>query len=393
MKKIFIFASCERSFEELKNVYDYLYGKECKVIFLYSRLKETLVPTETNISRFKLESNFELDEKDFIYHFPSISTYLPFIPDSIVISRESWFPETNLIVDFKQKGSLIYCIENSSWLYNNIKTRLEILSRFRFPTNVIDIFFDHSSWTFQTKKEAGWVRHKSIITGIPKFDSLITNDNNEDDMEYIVVYGSMEDNIRKNILSVMNNILSLDISKKYKVCYKPHPKEYTDYKNDFIDIQNGPLKDVILIEDESDLINYVKKSYCNVGIFSSVMFYPILLRKNILYIDSSDSGVIDDFDFEKFQDTEFQFWKSIVNVNTFEEFKDKIGIDRVSNFEIRYKTMMDAFKSNTRRYNADNINLLDNSPVDYSEIIMYFDEYADGRASERIGDFILQTYI
>jgi hypothetical protein len=393
MKKIFIFASSERSYQELKNVYNYLYGKECKVIFLYSLSKITFAPSEKNISKFILESNFELDEKDFTYHFPSISTYLPFIPDSIVISRESWLPETNLIVDFKQKGSLIYCVENSSWLYNNIKSRLEILSRFRFPTNVIDIFFDHSSWTFQSKKEAGWVRHKSIITGIPKFDSIITNQNDKTDMEYIIVYGSMESNIRKNILSVMQNILSSDISKKYKVCYKPHPTELIDYKTDFDDTNSGPFKDVILIENENDLIDYVKKSYCNVGIFSSVMFYPILMKKNILHIDSENSGVMSYFNFDNFEGKEFDFWKPIINVKTFEEFVEKVGKDRVSNFEVRYKTMIDAFNQNTRVYNEQNINMLDNSPVDYSEITMYFDEYADGKASERVGDFILRTYI
>jgi hypothetical protein len=393
MKKIVIFASCERSFEELKNVYNYLYGKECKVIFLYSRQKETMMPTEININKFTVECNFEIDEKDFIYHFPSISTYLPFIPDSLLISRESWLPEKNLIVDFKQKGSLVYCIENSSWLYNNIKTRLEILSRFSFPTNLIDIFFDHSSWTFQTKKEAGWVRHKSIITGIPKFDYTVTNHDQQTEMEYIIVYGSMEDNIRKNILSTMRDILNSDISKKYKVCYRPHPKEFTDYKGDFVDTDNGPFKDVIVIENENDLEGYVSKSYCNVGIFSSVMFYPILMKKNILHIDSENSGVMSDFNFENFEGKEFDFWKSIINVKTFEEFIEKIGKDRVSNFEVRYKTMLDAFNQNTRVYNEQNMNMLDNSPVDYSEITMYFDEYADGKASERVGDFILRTYI
>lgn len=392
MKKIVIFASCERTYQELKNVYEYLYDKQCKVIFLYTKEKETLFPNERSIHKFTIESNFELNQDDFTHKFSSIGSYLPFIPDALLVGRESWLPETRLITEFKQLGSLVYCIENSSWLYNNIKTRLEILSRFRFPTNLIDIFFDHSSWTFQTKKEAGWVRHKSIITGIPKFDTIVNNSVNGES-KYIIVYGSMENNIRPNIINTLKEIKESDISNQYKICYRPHPKEFSDYTEDFENRNTNFFKDVIVIDNESDLQNYVKDSYCNIGIFSSVMLYPILMGKNILYLNQDDSGVMQDMYFENFEGDEFDFWKNIIDVQTFEDFKNKVGVDRVDNFIVRYNSMIDAFKFTTRPYTKENIYLLDNQPVDYSELSIYFDEYSDGNASKRVGDFILQTYI
>jgi hypothetical protein len=41
---------------------------------------------------------------------------LPFKPDIVLITRESWLPETNIVVEFKQVGAIVCNLENSSWL-------------------------------------------------------------------------------------------------------------------------------------------------------------------------------------------------------------------------------------------------------------------------------------
>lgn len=385
MKNIVLFASCERSFNEQNNVFLSLSKKDCNVLFLYTKEKTTQFPTEDTIQNFEISHNFDLKPEDFKYKFSSLGTLLPFIPDVLIVSREAWMPETRIIDEFKRYGSIVCCIENSSWLYNNIKTRLEVISRFRYPTNSIDVFFEQSNWSLNTKILAGWIGNKSIITGIPKFDSKEILDHNGE--QYIIVYGSMEKNIHPRIISVVSELVSSNLSQKYKICYKPHPKEFEDFIDDF---NSTTFSNVLVIEKEEDLFSYVKDSVCNIGIFSSVMMYPLLSNRKILYIDGESSGVNDDLDFEKFKGHEYEFWKGIINVNSFDEFKSKIGVNRVEEFKNRYKLLIDFFKSKTKEYN---INLVDNEEkIDYIELRKYFDEFNDGKASERISEYVLNLF-
>jgi hypothetical protein len=211
-KKILIYASDNRGSIEVKNVVSKLSQKDCDYIFVYPIDQEFTY--ESNIDYYKYP-NFESK---------SIGFSLPFKPDIVLITRESWLPETNIVVEFKQVGAIVCNLENSSWLYNNVKTRLEILSRMKFPTNLIDVFFDHSTWTYQSKIEAGWIKGKSIITGIPKFDVLKDVTTEDIKQKYnltkpvIILYGSMEDNIRPNIINISKELASFtgwDINNTY----------------------------------------------------------------------------------------------------------------------------------------------------------------------------------
>lgn len=385
MKNILLFASCERSFNEQNNVFLSLSKRNCNVLFLYTKEKTTQFPTEDTIQNFEISHNFDLTTEDFKYKFSSLGTLLPFIPDVLIVSREAWMPETRIIDECKRYGSIVCCIENSSWLYNNIKTRLEIISRFRYPTNSIDIFFEQSNWSMETKKLAGWISNKSVITGIPKFDSINFSQDNQ--KKYVIVYGSMEKNIHPKIMSVLSELISSQFSKDYRICYKPHPKEFEDFSKE---LKSELFDSVLIIDKEENLFDYVKDSICNIGIFSSVMMYPLLLNRKILYIDGEMSGVNEDLDFEKFKGHEYEFWKGIVNVNSFEEFKSKIGESRIEEFKVRYKSLIDFFKSKTDEYN---INLVGNEEkIDYIEMRKYFDEFNDGKSADRISDYILSLF-
>jgi hypothetical protein len=138
-KKILIYVSDSRGYIEIKNVVNELSQRKCDYIFVY--------PTDQG---FTYESNIDYDKYPN-FESNSVGFLLPFKPDIVLITRESWLPETNIVVEFKQVGAIICNLENSSWLYNNVKTRLEILSRMKFPTKLIDVFFDHSTWTYQSK--------------------------------------------------------------------------------------------------------------------------------------------------------------------------------------------------------------------------------------------------
>lgn len=382
-----MFASCERSFNEQKNVYESLSKKNCRVIFIYTTEVQTQCPSQDSIHNFVMSCNFEFDESDFKYSFQSIGTRLPFIPDIVLISRESWFPETSVIDEFKRAGSIITCIENSTWIPNTLKCRLEILSRFRYPTNAIDVFFEHSKWSLDSKKISGWIDNKSVIVGIPKFDNVVSSI--ESDERYIIVYGNMDKLIRPKILKILEEIKSnKEISEKYVLCYKPHPKEFEVFPSDF---SSGLFESVSVISSQQELEKYLHQSVCNIGIITSVIMYPLIYKKKFLYIDEDDSNILHNFDFEQYRGHEYDFWKRIIDVDSFEMFKSKVGESRVQSFIERYNFMMNDIKDNLKPYHISSI-LQDESLNNYTKIQKYFDEFCDGNASERISNYILNMF-
>ena len=383
-KKILIYASDDRGYNEVKNVVFELSKRNCDYIFVYP-----------NQGQFTYESNIEYDTYPN-FESRSIGVILPFKPDVLLITRESWLPETNLIVEFKQAGAIICNLENSSWLYNNIKTRLEILSRMKFPTNMIDVFFDHSDWTYNTKVKAGWINNKSIITGLPKFDNLKNTEIDSIKQKYninkpvIILYGSMEFNIRPNIINIAKE-LELKYKSTHQLFYKPHPKEFVDYSNDFKQGYLVSSPSFKVIDIESEMISFAKLSDIHIGILSSIMFYPLYFNKPIYYIDSSNSGVMDDLNFENFKGHEYNFWAPLINVSSWDEFISKIGEHRVKEFKDRYNLFIDMFKNVLKPYEK-NLDLNESFSYNNQNLLKFYDDFNDGNASKRVVDYLLNLY-
>jgi hypothetical protein len=383
-KKILIYASDDRGYIEVKNVVNELSQMDCDYMFVYPTNGQ--LGYESNIDYF-IYPNFESK---------SIGFSLPFKPDIVLITRESWLPETNIIIEFKQIGAIICNLENSSWLYNNIKTRLEVLSRMKFPTNMIDVFFDHSTWTYQSKLEAGWVKGKSIVTGIPKFDSLKTITPEDIIQKYnltkpiIVLYGSMEDNIRSNIINI-----SKEIENKYgsshHLFYKPHPKEFVDFPNDFTENNLIPSPQFRLIHDEKEMYTFAQLGDIHIGIITSIMYYPLYFNKTIYYINSDNSGVLFDMDLENFKGNEYNFWAPLINVNSWDEFINKIGEQKVEKFKDRYYSFINKFKNILKPY-KNIVDLNQKFEYDNTMLLELYDEFNDGKASQRIANYLINIY-
>jgi hypothetical protein len=380
MKKILVFASDNRGYNEVRNIVNELSQCECNYLFIYPINGELTFESNIDYSKYP---NFESK---------SIGFTLPFKPDVLLITREAWYPETNLIVEFKQVGTIVCNLENSSWLYNNIKTRLEILSRMKFPTNMIDMFFDHSYWTYETKIKAGWIKNKSQIVGIPKFDNLKNISTKDIEQKYnitkpvIVLYGSMEDNIRPNIIEVSKEIESI-YKDTHHLFYKPHPKEFTDYSSEFKDKCLVASPSFRVIGDEGEMYAFAKLGDIHIGIITSVMYYPLYFNKSIFYI-SDNSGVLSDMEFNNFKGNEYNFWAPLMNVSSWDEFMDKIGEHRVEEFKERYNFFIENFKNTLKSYKGD----LSLYHYDNTSLLKYYDNFNDGRASKRVVKHLLNLY-
>jgi len=384
-KNILIFASDERATLELVNVVKELAKQEeINYFFLYSNAVSTQHP-KYNLDAFNYDSNIESTVPK--YSFPSLGCALPFIPDLVLITRENWLPEKEILLECKQAGSIIVNLENSSWLYNNIKTKLELLSRKSFPTNLIDVYLDHSKWVLETKELADWPTYKSKVIGVPKFDNLKDIEPVHKDKPIIIVYGSMEVNIRPSIINKLDSI-EKNLTDKFQIYYRPHPKEFEDFSSDF---ENNYLKEyptVTVIHNEQDLPAIVKASDINIGIYSSVMFYALLLDKKIVYIDSDISGVSSDLNIESFKGHEYNFWAPIINVSSFEEFVDKIGVDFIEASKQRNTYLENKIQKCLIKY-TDNFSWIENNILSNNkELLSFYDEFADFKASQRVVQLI-----
>jgi len=373
MNKYLIVASDERSYFELKNVVLELKKKNLPYFFLYNDSNIKLHP-HTSLNNFKYDTN--VDSSDKKYLSKTLGFELPFKPTVLLITNESWEPEKSILWEFKQWGCFIGCIENSSWIHNNIKTKLEISSRKSFPSNCIDVFFDHSQWCLETKTQAGWWGQKSIITGNPKYDNMFPH-TDLPNKNIIIVYGSMEIEHHSKII-----IIYKDLIKKYPdwdIFYKPHPSEKKDFPEDFNNIKT--------IDDQKNFLEIVSKSTHNIGIFSSVMFYPLVMDKNIIVLNHSLIGVEDELNIENFKGHEFDFWKNILNFNFFEEFEEFISKEYIKKTLNRNKKLEKDINKNLVFYDKDHTFM--DMKSNNKELLKYYTDYKnDNKSSERIINYI-----
>lgn len=369
MNKYLIFSSDERSYLDLKNIVLELKNRNLPYFFLYSNSSNRIFPHQ-NLDNFSYDTNIEYTEEK--YFSKTLGFELPFKPDVLLITNENWEPEKTILWEFKQWGCFIGCIENSTWNFNNIKTKLELASRKSFPTNCIDVFFDHSKWSLETKTQAGWWSQKSIITGNPKFDTFKFTTTNEN---IIIIYGSMENEHHYKLLEIYNNVVST--LPEYKIYYKPHPSEEKDFND---------LEGVNKISTQKDFLQILEKSSYNIGIFNSVMYYPLLMGKNVVSVDFSSSGFNDELDIEKFKGHEFNFWNNILNFKTFENFENFISPNFINLSIERNQYFEDQIKKNLPLYNKDCT--FTTMTSDNNSVLKYFDDYNDGRASSRIINYI-----
>lgn len=167
---------------------------------------------------------------------------LPFKPDWLIVNRERWNPELDIIKEFKLKfNSKVGLVEPNSHILNNAETRLETYSKNRF-TDLIDIFFVHSSQAKYQQQLAGFTGNM-VVVGNPKYDLNLNFDPsvltqlkqvyNVDPNKKQVLLFSLVNQHRNSINKIFQNIIHQNPQVQY--FYKPYPGEPFDpkFKNDY----------------------------------------------------------------------------------------------------------------------------------------------------------------
>ena len=411
--KVLLFASKSRDYKYLKSIYSELVRRGHDAFFLYTEENITQAPYHGKDMPNKFfydcsDSNFDFTNGVKFTPF-EILPYIPFSPDYLILNRERWEPEQTIIRCFKEEfenGKIGY-VEVNAEFYTVIVNRLESLSRIKPPQNQIDILFEQSEFILNARKSTvEWDKwDNSVVVGNPCYDDLM------DELKDGDVYDKLSktydiDKSKKQILffSVVNidRPVTLDLLRNlaekcgdgYQIFYKPFPGEPTSWPKDFN--PNFLVDGVQVIYNHLDLFPMYHLCDIHIGTISSVNYPSLLLNKKVVnthnFCKHIDAG--NDFDvYERNEDWlhgtgDLNLWLRVHDLPDFESFKELVGVERVEKFKKHNESVKKIISEATYDYDMDLKFLEDDTPRDYSKLLKIFDEYNDGKASERIVDVL-----
>ena len=184
-------------------------------------------------------------------------------------------------------------------------------------------------------------------------------------------------NIYKNLNKKLNG---------WEIYYKTHPSEIKDFPQDF----NG----VNILSTYEQYFEILPNTPHHIGMFGSVMYFPLVLDKNIIYIDAKTSGAEDELNIENYKGHEFEFWDRVFKneivgsdgFKNFEEFHNFIGEDFLQDMKKRNKSVEKNIGDWLTSYKEDCTFIEKQS--DNLKALKYFDQFHDNKASERIINYI-----
>ena len=399
---VLLFASDSKYFKYLNPIHKKLIDRNHNSFFLFSEENMTQFPTH-NMGNYKCSCNFEYDFKSDIIS-KSLNIPIPFIPDYLIIARERWQPEQSIIQEFKERfNSKIVLIEVNSQFNNVIESRLEMISRTKYPQNMVDIIFDHSNFIVNTRKQAlNWNKwNNSYVVGNPCYDDLDTEVKdksiyekyNIDKTKKQILFFSLINMDRPIALKLLEN-LAKKCGDEYQIFYKPFSGEpfrgdwHDDFHPKFI------VDNVTVIYDHLDLFPMYNICDIHVGCISSVVYPSLLLNKKVININNFCKYLDKGNDIEVYKkesyseggggDGSAQFWMRVHKLNNLQEFEDLVDPKRIKIFKINNQHIKSLISECTYDYDYDLNFLKDNTPKDYSKLLNVFDQYNDKNASERI---------
>jgi hypothetical protein len=405
---VLLFTSYTMGFTYLESTFKELKQKNHQAFFLYGNTNNVINHPPSNLDKFNYDSTLPIDFSKG-YFMESLGLNIPFVPDYLIIARDKWAPEQNIIHEFKTKypNTKIAFIEVNTPLLPAIEIKLENISRTKHPQNQIDIIFQHSSHCAQISKNSleweGW--DKIHIVGNPVGDNnpdiplqelnKCYKKYNVDKTKIQLLFFGCINGARKEVFKRLKYISkNLDRS-KYQLYFKPYPIEAThphyrqDYNPFIIQGVDGIIWDQLDLNTMSYICDY------HIGILSSVNYKGLLYKKQQVevYPECSEDVYLNlylylnDNKFNGSDNYSSKFWMRIHDLKTQQEFIELIGEDNLK----QWLTDTNKFKNIKRKYCHDfnfNMDFLTSPKKDSHKLLKYYDNFNDGKSSKRIVEYL-----
>lgn len=396
---IVLYAGDRKYYSVLESISEELKNTNYSFLFYYTKQTQLLYPTHSEHKKY-----FEYDGQ-VSQESPQISETLgiqiPFKPDVLILARERWQPEQSIIHEFKTKWNcIVCCVEVSSHLSNNIENRLEMLSRYNYPQNQVDYFFEHSNWAKERRIDCldESFRDKIQVVGNTRnFKSLNKESLKEkykiDPTKKQILFWGVINTTRKTVFKALKTLRKKTVN-THQIFYKCYPGEPFNerFKNDF-----NPfiIEGVEVIYDENDIYGMAEICDTHIAAASSVFNFAFINNKKLvnldniceaskkmndinLYLKETNNGVEDSA----------KFWMGVWNLKSTEEFKQLIDLSRIQKFKDTNKKYIKNVQKDTINFDWE-CNFLNIPKKDNSKLVNYFDEYNfDNKASKRIIKFL-----
>lgn len=341
--------------------------------------------------RYQYLTNVEGDEQ---VYSNSLGINLPFKPDWLIVNRERWNPETEIIAEFKQRfGAKVGLVEPNAAMINGVEGFLENHSKNRFVP-FIDVFFDHSQFISDQRELLGF-EGNSVVVGNPKYDSnLKVSDEdltalkeyyNVDETKKSVLFFSLVNSSRDELFNQISKFVKDNPDYQYFI--KPYPGE--PFEPQFRHQYNPKffVDGVTPILEEPHVWGMFNICDIHIGAFSSIFHPSFLLGKKVVDL-SREIGMRDRFlDTQRILDSKSvgiedksELWMRSFNLKSKEELADLISSDTISRVS----------KNNDEVWNIVNNFVYLNNNRDYKDILSYFDDFNDMKASSRIVNYMEQ---
>lgn len=377
---VVVFAAEAKALSSLNSIAFELNKRGHNLFFMYSQTTQLAYPA-MNPNSFERATNVDSNENVWS---DTLGCNLPFKPDWLIINREKWPPENQIIMEFKQKFNCkVGLVEANSFLVNTVEGFLENLSRNNFVP-FIDVYFVHSSFSKQQKTLINF-KGNDVVVGNPKYDLNLNVD--QETLEYAKNFYGL-DNSRETVLYYTlinsNRYQLFEQFKKYKeenpdkqYFIKPYPGEPFDplFKNDYF--PKFFMDGVTPILEETMIWPMVQLCDVHVGAMSSVFYGPLKLNKTVIDF-SNEIGWR-----EKMSDPTPILQSDGSGVET---KVDWVSVLRLNNkFELEQLLI----KENIHYISQNNDffwNIVDSGNTD--ELLKLFDDFNDGQSCMRVVDWM-----
>ena len=394
---IVLYAGDNKYYKTLLPIAKEIKKRDHNFLFLYS--EETQLQSPHQKGHFSYDGRWP-DTEEYV-ESESLLLNIPFKPDLLIIARERWQPEQSIIFEFKSKfDAKVACVEVSSHLLNNIENRLEMLSRMTFPQNTIDYFFEHSEFAKERRIDCmdESFRDRIVVTGNPRFSDVELNLDNlrkydiDPNKKQILFWGII--NTTRDTMFEALNVLAEKTKDTHQIFYKCYPGEPTN--PNFVNQFNPFVVDgVQVVYEEDDIFDIAKLCDIHIGAASSIFNFAFYFDKVLVNLDSvcdasnrmNDMNVYTSETGNGVEDSA-RFWMGVWNIQTIEDFKSFVDMDRLEKFKETNNVVMDLVKKHTIDFDWD-CKFLDTPQKNYGDLLTIFDEYGlDGASPQRIVNFL-----